>query len=44
MIACSHLKSADIVICSTSCPHSLISLEDARLVARARQHKADRDD
>ena len=34
-----HLKSADIVMCSTSCPHSLISLEDASLVAKARQHK-----
>jgi glutamyl-tRNA reductase len=34
-----HLKSADIVICSTSCAHSLISLEDARQVARARQQK-----
>jgi glutamyl-tRNA reductase len=35
----SHLKSADIVVCSTSCPHSIISLEDARNVARARQRK-----
>jgi glutamyl-tRNA reductase len=34
-----HLKSADIVVCSTSCPHSVISLEDARQIARARQHK-----
>jgi len=34
-----HLKSADIVVCSTSCPHSVISLEDARSIARARQHK-----
>jgi glutamyl-tRNA reductase len=35
----SHLKSADIVVCSTSCPHSIISLEDAQHIARARQHK-----
>jgi glutamyl-tRNA reductase len=34
-----HLKSADIVVCSTSSPHSLISLEDARVVSKARQHK-----
>jgi len=34
-----HLKTADIVVCSTSCPHSIISLEDARQVARARQHQ-----
>ena len=34
-----HLKSADIVVCSTSCPHSIISLEDAKLISRARQHK-----
>ena len=34
-----HLKSADIVVCSTSCPHSLISLEEARSIAKARQHK-----
>jgi glutamyl-tRNA reductase len=33
------LKSADIVVCSTSCPHSLISLEDAHQVIRARHHK-----
>lgn len=34
-----HLQAADIVICSTSCPHTLISLEDARMVAKARHHK-----
>ena len=34
-----HLKSADIVVCSTSCPHSIISLEDAHHVIRARHHK-----
>jgi glutamyl-tRNA reductase len=34
-----HMKTADIVVCSTSCPHSLVSLEDARAIARARQHK-----
>jgi glutamyl-tRNA reductase len=34
-----HLTSADVVVCSTSCPHSIISLEDARSVAQARRHK-----
>ena len=34
-----HLKSADIVVCSTSCPHSIISLEDAHHIIRARHHK-----
>ena len=34
-----HLKSADIVVCSTSCPHSIISLADAHHIVRARQHK-----
>lgn len=34
-----HLKSADIVVSSTSCPHSIISREDAQLISRARQHK-----
>jgi glutamyl-tRNA reductase len=34
-----HLKSADIVVCSTSCPHSLITLEDARSIAKARNYK-----
>jgi glutamyl-tRNA reductase len=34
-----HLKSADIAVCSTSCPHSIISLEDARQVARARRDR-----
>ena len=35
----SHLRTADIVVCTTSCPHSIISLEDAHHVVRARQHK-----
>jgi glutamyl-tRNA reductase len=35
----SHLQSADIVVCSTSCPHSLVRLEDAHAIAKARQHK-----
>jgi len=34
------LKCADIVVCSTSCSHSLISLEDARSIAKARQYKS----
>ena len=34
-----HLKSADIVVCSTSCPHSLISLEDAMFIAQARRYQ-----
>ena len=34
-----HLKTADIVVCSTSCPHSIVSLEDAHLIIRARHHK-----
>jgi glutamyl-tRNA reductase len=35
-----HLKTADIVVSSTSCPHFVISHEDAVEVARARKHKA----
>jgi glutamyl-tRNA reductase len=34
------LKRADIVVCSTSCSHSLISREDARSIAKARQYKS----
>ena len=34
-----HLKSADIVVCSTSCPHSIVSLDDAHQIIRARHHK-----
>jgi len=34
-----HLQTADIVVCTTSCPHSLITLEDARTTARARNNK-----
>jgi glutamyl-tRNA reductase len=33
------LQSADIVVCSTSSPHSLVSLEDACNIARARHGK-----
>jgi len=35
-----HLRSADIVVCSTTCPHVIVSLEDARSIAQARHHKA----
>jgi glutamyl-tRNA reductase len=35
----SHLKSADIVVSSTACPHSIISREDAHLISQSRQHK-----
>lgn len=34
-----HLKSADIVVCSTSCPQNIIGLEDARSIAEARHRK-----
>jgi glutamyl-tRNA reductase len=34
-----HLKSADIVVCSTSCPHSIVSLDDAQQIIRARRQK-----
>jgi glutamyl-tRNA reductase len=34
-----HLKSADIVVCSTSCPHSLVSIEDALSIAQARRYR-----
>jgi glutamyl-tRNA reductase len=33
------LKSADIVVCTTSSPSNIISFEEARAVARSRQHK-----
>ena len=33
------LKSADIVVCTTSSPSNIISLDDAKAIARARQHK-----
>ncbi|HZD30454.1 MAG TPA: glutamyl-tRNA reductase [Candidatus Angelobacter sp.] len=33
------LQAADIVVCSTSCPHSIITLEDARSIAKARNYK-----
>jgi glutamyl-tRNA reductase len=35
-----HLKTADIVVSSTACPHFVISREEAAAVASARQHKA----
>jgi glutamyl-tRNA reductase len=34
-----YLESADVVVCSTNCPHSLISVEDARSIARSRKFK-----
>jgi len=34
-----YLKSSDVVICSTTCPQNLITLDDARRIARTRQHK-----
>ena len=34
-----YLKSADVVVCSTTCPHSLITLEDARSIAQIRQDR-----
>lgn len=34
-----HLQTADIVVCTASCPHSLVTLEDARAIARARKNK-----
>jgi glutamyl-tRNA reductase len=39
-----HLKSADIAVCSTSCPHSIISLEDARQVRPREERQASSDD
>ncbi len=34
-----HMKTADIVVFSTSSSHSLVGLEDVRAIAHARQHK-----
>ena len=34
-----HLVNADIVISSTSCPHTILSREEAELLARARQDR-----
>ena len=34
-----HLKTADIVVCSATCPRSLVTVEDAELVAKARNYK-----
>jgi glutamyl-tRNA reductase len=33
------LKSADIVVCTTSAPSNIISFEEAKAIAMARQHK-----
>ena len=35
----SQLKSADIVVCTTSAPGNIISFDEAKAIARARQHK-----
>ena len=34
-----HLKAADIVVCTTSSPSNIINYEEAKDMARARQHK-----
>jgi len=34
-----HLQTADIVVCTTSSPHHIISVEEADTIARARQRK-----
>ncbi len=34
-----HLKKADIVVSSTSCPHFILSREDAEQIAKERQHR-----
>jgi glutamyl-tRNA reductase len=34
-----HLRTADIVVSSTSCPHAILSREDAESIARERQRK-----
>lgn len=34
-----HLKTADIVVSSTACPHFVVTQRDAQQIARARQHK-----
>ena len=34
-----HLKKADIVVSSTSCPHIILSREEAETIAKERKHK-----
>jgi glutamyl-tRNA reductase len=34
-----HLITADVVVCSAACPHSLVGWEDAKMVAKARRRK-----
>ena len=34
-----HLKKADIVVSSTSCPHTILSREEAENIAKERKHK-----
>ena len=34
-----HLKKADIVVSTTSCPHVILSREDAEQIAQERQHR-----
>jgi len=34
-----HLALSDVVVCSTSCPHSLITLEDGKAIAKVRRQK-----
>ncbi len=34
-----HLADADIVITSTSCPHTILSREEAEIIARERNHR-----
>jgi glutamyl-tRNA reductase len=34
-----HLKKADIVVSSTSCPHVILSRQDAEAIAKERHHK-----
>ena len=34
-----HLQAADVVVCTTSSPHTIVSFDEAHAIARARQHK-----
>ena len=34
-----HLKTADIIVSSTACPHYILSCQEAEEIARQRQHK-----
>ncbi len=34
-----HLKTADIIVSSTSCPHYILSRQEAEAIARQREHK-----